>query len=407
MLKIVKGMGCGSYSFGEPVKIDNTVYIPGEDKETGEFISAEEQKRRAEEEKAAEEKRFNEAVEAKVAQIVAQRSAAIEQERDKVIEKAKADAAAIAADAKAATMSVMEKAQRECAILKEQARKEGYDEGFADGRSESLDKYKKYVDAAGKLLSEINSRKEAYYISNEEEMRETVFDMVRKIVRTEIRTNPQAIESIMAEAARNFRNSDYLKITLAEDNITERFRTDEKLVKELIPFIPEIEVELDKDAEEGTVIEDDGSQIVDAGVPTQLEFLKEVLKNARGEADETAGELVPEGLTVEGGGADTLEAIAERSDEAARAETVPEGETEMAEEVPENGNDAAGDVNMSDFANIMAEIRASGVSEGKTEENASGGAEENTAAGTVQNAAEPAAKKKKTKPRTAAAENAE
>lgn len=80
MLKIVKGYGYGyvpAYSVGEPVKIDNTVYMPGEDAETGEVISAEEQRRRAEEEKAEEERRFKEEVDAKVSQILAERSAAL------------------------------------------------------------------------------------------------------------------------------------------------------------------------------------------------------------------------------------------------------------------------------------------------------------------------------------------
>ncbi len=325
MLKIVKGYGYGfapNYGIGEPVKIDNTVYVPGEDEETGEFISAEEQRRRAEEEKAAEEKRFRESVDAEISRIMAERSAALEQERAQVIEKAKGEAANITAEAKASSMSLMDKTKKECVMLKEQAKKEGYNEGFGEGKEQSLDKYKKCIDAAGKLLSEINARKEAYYISNEEELRETVFALVNKIVRTELKTNPKVIENIMAEAAKNFRNSDYLKITLAEDKITERFRTDEKLLKEIIPFIPEIELELDSDAEEGTVIEDDGSQIVDAGVPTQLEFLKEVLKNSRGDGDE-----VTEGLTVESAGAESLSDIA-----AETAETAKVADAEAADE---------------------------------------------------------------------------
>ncbi len=380
MLKIVKGYGYGfapNYGIGEPVKIDNTVYVPGEDEETGEFISAEEQRRRAEEEKAAEEKRFRESVDAEISRIMAERSAALEQERAQVIEKAKGEAANITAEAKASSMSLMDKTKKECVMLKEQAKKEGYNDGFGEGKEQSLDKYKKCIDAAGKLLSEINARKEAYYISNEEELRETVFALVNKIVRTELKTNPKVIENIMAEAAKNFRNSDYLKITLAEDKITERFRTDEKLLKEIIPFIPEIELELDSDAEEGTVIEDDGSQIVDAGVPTQLEFLKEVLKNSRGDGDE-----VTEGLTVESAGAESLSDIA-----AETAETAKVADAEAADEtgVPA---EAAGALNaeeiltdedvpdvtqLPEFKDIMNEALAEmGTAESNGEENDGG-----------------------------------
>ena len=284
MLKIVRGLGPG-YEMGEPVKIDNTVYIPSDntEEESGEFVSAEELHRIAEEEKAAEEKRFNDAVNAEVTAIISKRADAIEAERVKVIEQTKKHANDMIAEAKAATLAIMQKAERECALLKEQAKKEGFDEGFGNGREESLEKYKKYIDAAGKLLAEINSRKEAYYISNEEELRKTAFEMTEKITMAELGANPKIIDGIIAEAAKNFRNSDYIKITLAEDELTERFKTDEKLIKEIIPFIPEIEIEFDDEADEGTVILDNGSEIVDAGVPTQLEFLKEILRTTRGE----------------------------------------------------------------------------------------------------------------------------
>ena len=275
---------------GEPVAIDNTVYIPTEDEETGEVISAEEMRRREEqkaaEQKAAEEYRIKTEVDKRLRVALAERSAQLDKEREEIIEQAKKEAAAITADTKAATMAVMEKAQNECLVLKEQAKSEGYSEGFAQGKEESLEKYKRYIDASGKLLSEINSRKEAYYISNEDEMRTAVFEMVKKITRAELVADPEIIEGIIAEAAKNFRNSDYIKITLSEDEITEKFRTDAKLINEIIPFVPEIEIEFDDEAEEGTVILDNGSEIVDAGIPTQLDFLKEILNNTRGKTQD-------------------------------------------------------------------------------------------------------------------------
>lgn len=359
MLKIVKGYGYGyvpAYSVGEPVKIDNTVYMPGEDEETGEVISAEEQRKRAEEEKAEQERRINEEVETRYSKMLAERSAALEQERAKILEDGRSEAATITAEAKAATMAVMEKAKRECAMLKEQARKEGYDEGFAEGKKDSLDKYEKYIDASGRLLSEINSRKEAYYVSSEEEMRQTVFELVNKIVRTELKINPQVVEGLIAEAAKNFRNSDYIKITLAEDGITERFRTDEKLVKDIIPFIPEVEIELDEDAEEGTVIVDNGSEIVDAGVPTQLEFLKEIMRTTRGEdSGSEAFEIASDSVQGE-----SLEESAAKAGEDAAAgltEIVSAGVAEVTETASAcvaETTEAAGEVELTETAAAMA-----------------------------------------------------
>ena len=350
------------YGMGEPVKISNTVYMPMEDEETGEEISAEEvAKREAEkaeekrireaEEKLEMERRINEEAEAKLKQFLVRRSESLEKERTEIIEAAKKEANALAADAKATTMSVIKKAETECIKLKEEARREGHEQGYAEGRTESLEKYKKYIDAAGQLLEEINSRKEAYYISYEEEMRETIFEMVHKVIGEALKADPQIIDGIIGEAAKNFRNSDYIKITLADDEISERFITDKKLMRDIIPYIPEIEIEFDDEAEEGTVIIDDGAEIVDASIPTQLDFLKEILRNTRGEATEEEEEFMEEikgrahrrkSVTI-GAGSEAAEEIQPRvpkaagavETEAARAETAAEMETAAEEPVAE------------------------------------------------------------------------
>ena len=285
MLKIVRGLG-PVYGNAEPVVIDNRVFIPTEDEETGEVISPEEQRRIEDEERAERERRIQEEVDARVAQVLSDRSEALERERKKIIEDARNEAASITADAKAATMAVIDRANNECVKIKEIARQEGHTQGFAEGKEESLDKYKKYIDAAGNLLSEINARKEAYYISNEEDLRATVFEVAQKVVHAELKASPEVIENILADAAKNFRNSDYIKIILKEEGMTERFKTDEKLINKIIPFIPEIEIVFDEDTEDGTIVLDNGSEIVDASIPTQLDFLKEILNNTRGVSDD-------------------------------------------------------------------------------------------------------------------------
>lgn len=285
MLKIVRGLG-PVYGNAEPVVIDNRVFIPTEDEETGEVISPEEQRRIEDEERAERERRIQEEVDARVAQVLNDRSEALERERKRIIDDARNEASSITADAKAATMAVIDKANKECVKIKEIARQEGITQGFAEGKEESLDRYKKYIDAAGNLLSEINARKEAYYISNEEDLRTTVFEIAQKVVHAELKASPEVIENILADAAKNFRNSDYIKIILREEDMTERFKTDEKLINKIIPFIPDIEIVFDEDAEEGTIVLDNGSEIVDASIPTQLDFLKEILNNTRGESDE-------------------------------------------------------------------------------------------------------------------------
>lgn len=256
---------------GEPVPIDNAIAVPEPETPESEPI---------EDDGGAEEKiRFDKAVRAETEKLISGYRARLETERVEVLRKAQSECDMLRRDADAAVKAAFEKATKDGEEIKESARKSGY----AAGKEEALTKCRRFVDAAAKLLSDINVKKDAYFLSNEEELRETVFVIAEKIVRTEIKTNPKAIASIIEDAAKNFRNSDYVKISLADGEITETFKSDRKLINKIMPFISDIELEFLSEADEGTVIIDDDSEIVDASVPTQLDFLKEILKNTRGE----------------------------------------------------------------------------------------------------------------------------
>ena len=157
------------YGMGEPVQISNEVHIPvaenENDKAEGDSRTPEEKRlikalRQKEEElksmeaehKFEMERRINEEAEAKLKQFLVRRNDALEKERAEIVDAAKREADALRADAKATTMSVIKKAESESIKLREEARKEGHDQGYAEGRTESLEKYKKYIDAAGKIL---------------------------------------------------------------------------------------------------------------------------------------------------------------------------------------------------------------------------------------------------------------
>ncbi|WP_432649693.1 hypothetical protein [Huintestinicola sp.] len=235
-----------------------------------------------------ETKRFNEAVIKRSDEIISARKKKMDEDYDRIVAAGRNSADKMIEDARSKTRAVFAAAEEECDRLRERSRKEGFEAGFEAGKEEALRKCEKYLETAGALLSEINSKKEAYYISHEYELCETVLDMVRKITLSEIKTDPEVIDRIAANAAKSFRNSDYVKISVAQGEASRNFVTDKEFVKSLIPFIPEVEVEeLDPlDAPPGTVVLDNGSEIIDASIPTQLDFLKEIMKNSHKEEQE-------------------------------------------------------------------------------------------------------------------------
>lgn len=296
MLKIVKSR-VYNFDSSKPVSVgdipENAQSISEADAENkADVISEAELARIREEERRLkmeeDARRFNEAVIKRSDELVAARRSELDAEYRRLISSGSANAERMIEDAKSKTRAVFAAAEEECEKLKARAHREGFEAGFEAGKNEAMKTCDKYLEAAAKLMSEINARKEAYYISHEYELCNTVLEMVKKITMSEIKTDPTVIERIAANAAKNFRNSDYLKISVSKGEASKEFVTDAEFIKSLIPFIPEIEVEEleHDDAPEGTIVLDNGSEIVDASIPTQLDFLREIIKSSRADAAE-------------------------------------------------------------------------------------------------------------------------
>jgi flagellar assembly protein FliH len=263
------------------VAIGNTVAIPRDPSAAAEDPGIVHEARRSEAEiQEAIDRGINEGID----RLLSGMRARTQEESDRLLRIAHESADQLEADARAAVASTMELAQRDAEQMKAKALEDGYAEGYATAKEEILTKYNKYIDAAAKLLADINSRKDAYFTSNEAELRATVYVIAEKIIKSELQTHPEVIENIISDAAKRYRNSRYLKIALPDNSEARKLRADATFVKQLIPFIEHIDVQILEDAPEGTVILDDEDEVTDASIPTQLDFLKEILRNTRGKA---------------------------------------------------------------------------------------------------------------------------
>ena len=84
-----------------------------------------------------------------------------------------------------------------------------------------------------------------------------------------------AAKKLIKKAAKEFRNSQLIRITLDKNGATEELAGDYEYLKELCGGA-NVEIELLADADPGTVIVDNGSEITDAGIQTQLKMIQEL-----------------------------------------------------------------------------------------------------------------------------------
>ena len=160
-------------------------------------------------------------------------------------------------------------------------RKTAAEKGYSEGNEKSKATAEKYLSAAAELVSQATAQKEAYYISHKDELIETACFLAEKLIATKLSEDKSIIANIAANAAKDFRNSERVKISLASADISAEATADIDYLKSLIKGIPDIEIEILENAKSGTVVLDNGSEIIDASVPTQLDFLKEIMENSR------------------------------------------------------------------------------------------------------------------------------
>lgn len=199
----------------------------------------------------------------------------------KIIDEAEEKAEKLLAKSKEEAQKLLDTAKEQSVNLRHTAQQEGYAAGYNDGeaqgKKDAFAQAQEYLDSAKQFLERIQAEKEELFISYENDIFETALDIANKVTLDSLnQKDGRVVAGILKQAAKSFRSSKYLKISLYKNEVTAKLAADADFVKSISETIPHIEIELLKDAEEGTIILDNGSEITDAGVPTQLKMITEL-----------------------------------------------------------------------------------------------------------------------------------
>ena len=166
--------------------------------------------------------------------------------------------------------NLISRAQEEADQIKESAAKEGYKAGLEEARNDILDLRESIADF-------ISAKKEVFeYIAPD--ILEISVEIARKIIKKELEQDPQAIITMILEVMENL-SKDETKIIIRV-NPMQADLVREELPKALSAKGTEarITVTADDSVETGGCVFLTSNGIIDAGLDTQLEILKEALK---------------------------------------------------------------------------------------------------------------------------------
>lgn len=157
------------------------------------------------------------------------------------------------------------------------ARAEGFEQGRRDGVAACLAEGQGVLDEAREFSERINDGKVRLFERYEQEIFETVMAIANKVTLNSMAVKDgTAAKRLIKKAAKDFRNSQMIRITLDENGATTELAGDYEYLKELCGGVEHVEVELLADADPGTVIVDNGEEITDAGIQTQLKMIREL-----------------------------------------------------------------------------------------------------------------------------------
>lgn len=206
-----------------------------------------------------------------------------------IAEKAKKDTEKLILEVKNACEKMQADAELEAKELREKAKTEGHDQGFAQGLAEGEKKgydegYVKGLTKCRDTLIELKNalesfekEKENYFKTYEHQIFNTIFDIAQKITLDSLKQKDKAVlQKMLKQAAKDFLTSENVKITLSALDVNEEVGTDIDTLRSCFRENQHVEFEVLKDAPSGTLIIDNGSEITDAGIPTQLKMIGEL-----------------------------------------------------------------------------------------------------------------------------------
>ena len=246
-----------------------------------------------------------------------------EKESEEYILHAKEKAAEVYEKTREIAHRTIDEAKAECETLKNEAisdgMKQGYDDGYKKGYDEgyvnALKKCKDTLLELKQLSEDIVAHKSQIYLDYEHALFDVIFDIAQKITIDSLKQKDKAvIMKMLKEAGKRFRGSKNVKITLSGLDISDVSEVDESILEEVFKGGSNIEFEILQDAPSGTLIIDNGTEITDAGVMTQLKMIEqlgkgryrdkapaEILKERREQAaaEEKTAEVMAESETEE------------------------------------------------------------------------------------------------------------
>ncbi|MDE7280694.1 MAG: hypothetical protein K2N36_03010 [Ruminiclostridium sp.] len=238
------------------------------------------------------------------------------------IAHAKAEAEKMLEEAEMKASGILASAEDRVRAAEEEARNHGYEQGYRqgvekgaeDGFNRSMIDGRAALQELQNLCVTIEKEKNELMAENRRAIFDLSMGIAQKITMAVLNQKDKSVlQKMITNAAKEFRKAKRVKVTLSRYDLSEDVETDLKTFERC--FLPSTEVEFEvlEDGEKGTLQIETDTEILDAGVSTQLRMIeelgsgkyrdKEPEKEAEKEPEKEADrefEKEPEGFAADG-----------------------------------------------------------------------------------------------------------
>lgn len=248
-----------------------------------EFLSEEEERKlsmqQMEEEEAFSEESADDAEAAEAAEEEKQVSLA-QMYGEEIIREAQIEAERILAQAELEAMAQKANAAEEGY---EEGYQKGYDEGYAKSAADVQQTLETechaYLEEIREIVDEVTTLKEEVLQKYTRDLKNIAIAIGEKVVQVSLKSSGSVIEKMILAATDKLKTREWAKIYISKVDADLLLRGDKDILKTLSRLSENLKVVVMEDEKPGACIIELPDEIIDASASTQMENIKEILKN--------------------------------------------------------------------------------------------------------------------------------
>lgn len=196
---------------------------------------------------------------------------------------AEAEAERLIAEAKENIANMMADYEKEIRRMAEEAKNNGYLEGFDKGFAQAQDEFRKQcnpkIRQIDNLLEQISAYMEEMIAKNERDLLDLAMTVSEKIIGREIKDDPRAVVTMLYQTLDANRREENLRITLSPDLMPVEAKVSAEVRTLITQTAPNALIYVDEDVGDGHLAVETGKGITDMSVKTQLDNIAAMLRD--------------------------------------------------------------------------------------------------------------------------------